>query len=92
MQSDSAPFALLAILFLITLADFLFWQYPIGISLVIFSAGLCAAALMNLSPSFSKRDWLIFTGVWSLSALPILEFVQITSVLFLILGHAGLLI
>jgi hypothetical protein len=91
-QSASAPFSLLAILLLIALADFLFWRYPIGVSLVIFSAGLCAAALINLNPNFSKRDWLIFTSVWSLSALPVLEFMQITSILFLILGHASLLI
>lgn len=91
-QSTFAQFAPLAILLLIALADFLFWQHPIGISLVVFSAGLCAAALINLRPRFSKRNWLIFTGVWSLSVFPVLEFVQITSVLFLTLGHASLLI
>lgn len=92
VQSAITPLTFLTILFLITLADFLFWQQPIGISLVVFSAGLCAAALMNLRPNFCNRDWLIFTGVWFLSVLPVLEFVQITSVLFLALGHASLLI
>ena len=92
VKSTFAPLAFLTMLLLITLADFLFWQHPIGISLVIFSTGLGAAALMNLRPSFSKRDWLVFTSLWSLSFLPVLEFVQITSILILILGHASILI
>ena len=91
-QTVFAPIALLAVLLLIALADFLFWQHPIGISLALFSAGLCGAALTNLRPSFTKRDWLVFAAVWSLFALPVLEFVQVISVVILALGHASLLI
>lgn len=91
-SSALAPQVWSAILLLIALADFLFWQHPIGLSLVIFSAGLSAAALTNLRPFFSQRDWLLFAGVWAGSALPVLEFVQTTSVLILILGHVSLLI
>lgn len=86
------PLSVLATLLLIALADFLFWHHPIGLSLIIFSAGLSAAALTNLRPSFEHRDWLLFAGAWLVSAFPVLEFMQTISVLILILGHLSLLI
>lgn len=86
------PLSLLAMLLLIALADFLFWQHPIGLSMILFSAGLCGAALTNLQPNFGRRDWLRFAGMWTGSALPLLEFVQTVSVVILILGHTSLLI
>ncbi len=88
----TAPVALLTVLLLIALADFLFWDYPVGLSLVLYSAGVCAAALLNLKPSFTMRDWKNFATVWISLVLPVLEFVQFSSIVFLILGHASLLI
>jgi len=84
--------ALLLILVLVLLADFLFWQRPIGVSLVIFSAATCAAALYSLAPQYSVAKWALIGGLWVGFALPVVAFTQFASVSILALGHAGLLI
>lgn len=86
------PDTILALLLLIALADVLFWEHSVGLSLIIFSAGISAAALTNLRPRFRRQDWVIFAVARVAAALPVLEYVQTVSVLFLVVGHAAILI
>ncbi len=86
------PGAFAFLIALIALADFLFWKHAAGLSLILFSAGLTAAALVHLSPAFSARQWSFVLLLWLASALPTIEYVQASSLLFLIGGHLGLLV
>ncbi len=77
---------------LVVLADFLFWEYSVGISLIVFSAALSSAALVSLRPVLSRTEWSTLAAAWCALALPIVEFYQALSILFLVVGHTGLLI
>lgn len=84
--------ALLILLSLIFLADLLFWKQSAGVSLVIFSAALCAAALFSIRPGLHTHQWITSGCLWCLCAFPVIEYVQFTSVSFLAIGHLALLI
>ncbi len=77
---------------LVLLADFLFWKHSVGLSLFLFSAALGVAAVVSLRPVMSLAEWAVATALWFASALPVLEYVQLISVLFLGLGHFGILV
>ncbi|MGB5560142.1 MAG: DUF4173 domain-containing protein [Paracoccaceae bacterium] len=91
-RSAYAPLAILVVLLLIAMADMLFWKQPLGISLILFSAGLSAEALVNLQPQCSGREWAVLAGIWIAVVLPVVEYLQSLSILFLVVGHAGTLI
>lgn len=84
--------AIILLLMLVLLADFLFWEHPIGLSLMLFSAALCCVAIYNIRPRFTAAKWARFGGLWVTCALPVVEFTQAASVLLLVFGHLGLLI
>ena len=91
----TTPFSRIAsvlLIALILLADFLFWQHPVGLSLAVFSAALSGVAIYSLRPRFSAIKWAGFAGLWVACALPVVEFTQTASVLFLVVGHLGLLV
>lgn len=81
-----------ALIGLVLLADFLFWQYSLGVSLIIYSAALWGVAYMSLRPAMDHRERAVAAILWIACALPILEYVQLVSLLFLIVGHLGLLV
>lgn len=82
----------LVLVALVTLADLLFWNHAVGLSLVVFSAALCGAALFSLALRLSQKGWICLSLAWVAAALPVLEYVQFTSVVILLLGHLGLLV
>ncbi|WP_139792887.1 DUF4153 domain-containing protein [Pseudophaeobacter leonis] len=90
--TQSSPIGFLLIIALILLADFLFWEHSIGISLVIFSAGLSGAAIASLRPQFTFAKWGGIAGIWIACVLPTVEYTQLASVFILVTGHLGLLI
>jgi len=90
---DSAPSLLVFLLVVcVVITDVLFWKQPVGISLIVFSATLTAVALLNLRPDFSRKEWTLAGALWIAAALPMVEYLQTTSVLFLMCGHFGVLI
>ncbi|WP_299284836.1 DUF4173 domain-containing protein [uncultured Tateyamaria sp.] len=82
----------LGVLALVLLADVLFWDHSAGVSLVVFSAALSGAAIASLRPKFSVTKWGAVAAAWIACALPVVEYLQFTSVLVLLAGHLGLLI
>jgi len=91
-QISRLPFGGLFLIALVLLADMLFWQHDIGLSLILFSAALTGAALNSLRPDLSRRQWTTLAAFWSAFALPVAEYVQALSLAFLVVGHMGLLI
>ncbi len=77
---------------LIWLADFLFLFEMPGVSLVIFDLATTMMALISLRPRQSARRWGLFWGLWVVSVIPAIDFVQFSSLLILWFGQAGLLI
>ncbi|RLJ59549.1 uncharacterized protein DUF4173 [Litoreibacter meonggei] len=77
---------------LVLLADFLFWEHSLGVSLIIYSAALSGAAYLNLRPVMKRQELTILAVIWVACALPVLEYVQLASLSFLSAGHFGVLI
>ncbi|MEP5730681.1 MAG: DUF4173 domain-containing protein [Sulfitobacter sp.] len=77
---------------LMLLADFLFWEHSIGVSLVIYSAALSRAAIASLRPQFTVVKWGGIASIWIVCALPVVEYTQFMSVSILVAGHLGLLV
>jgi len=90
--AQSLPIAFLLVVVLILVADFLFWEHSVGVSLVIFSAALSGVAVASLRPQFTVTKWARVTGIWIACALPVVEYTQFVSVFILVAGHLGLLI
>ena len=76
---------------LIALADYLFWSHAAGVSLILFSAAILAVVIYGLRPSLTPNRWGFAIAVWVACAAPIVELVQVSSVLVLLLGHLSLL-
>ncbi|MEM9238547.1 MAG: DUF4173 domain-containing protein [Pseudomonadota bacterium] len=83
---------ILILFMLMCLADFLFWGHSIGLSMILFSAGLTGAALISLRLQFTATRWTVLAAIWVLCALPVVEYTQFMSVVILWAGHWGLLI
>jgi hypothetical protein len=78
----SAPVRLVLLLALILLADWLFWGYGMGVSLVLFGVALAAAVWL----AAGRRDWrrgdTLAALVFGAGLLPVLDYVQGLSMLF----------
>lgn len=85
------PVAACTLACLVILADFLFWKHPVGISLIIFSAALTGASVFRLRPGMSAKDASLLALLWAASALPLVEYVQASSLLLMGLGHSAVL-
>lgn len=72
-----------ALILLVLLGDFLFWGYCPGLSLALFAWGVFAAVRLESPPR--KNQW-SSAGVLLLATLPILEHVQLLSLIFLTAG------
>src|SRR5690606_22893954 len=83
------PPALLLLLALTALADWLFWAHDTGISLVLFAAA-CLLAVAALSPHAGRRTWTRRAAIFIVAALPAIETVQLLSLGFLAAGTAAL--
>lgn len=83
------PVRAAGLLLLVVLADHLFWGYRAGLSLGLFAAAILAVGTVGLRPAHRLvRPALLFL----LAALPLLEHVQLLSLLFLVVGLAGALL
>ncbi len=84
-----APVRLVLLLALILLADWLFWGYGAGVSLVLFGVALAAAVWLVSG----RRDWrrgdTLAALVFGAGLLPVLEYVQGVSALFYIGSLTG---
>ena len=84
-----APVRLVLLLALILLADWLFWGYGVGVSLVLFGVALAAAVWL----ASGRRDWrrrdTLAALVFGAGLLPVLEYMQGVSVLFYIGSLTG---
>jgi Domain of unknown function (DUF4173) len=76
--------AILLLAALVVLADILFWDHPAGLPLALFGLAVFAASLLTLSRRVRPRP--VVLVVLGLSVLPVVEFVQALSILFLTLG------
>ncbi len=84
-----APVRLVLLLALILLADWLFWGYGAGVSLVLFGVALAVAVWL----AAGRRDWrrgdTLAALVFGVGLLPVLDYVQGLSVLFYIGSLTG---
>jgi len=84
-----APARLVLLLALILLADWLFWGYGAGVSLVLFGVALAAAVWL----AAGRRDWLrgdtLAALVFGAGLLPVLDYVQGLSMLFYVGSLTG---
>lgn len=91
-QEDCAgrywPPRFLVILALLVLADWLFWNHAVGLSLAIFALALFAAMLIALDRSVTFKEGMIGGAILSLSVLPTIEYVQPLSLVFYLAGIA----
>ncbi len=89
IAKDRRSHGLLIALSLVALADWLFWGWDIGISLALFAAILAALAFAVQTGKRSARDGFTAIAFTTLAILPIIEQVQVLSVLMLIVGLAA---
>ncbi|MFY2822861.1 DUF4173 domain-containing protein [Ruegeria sp. MALMAid1280] len=75
-----------ALILLVLLGDYLFWGYWPGLSLALFTWGIFVAVRFG-SPARSRL--LVSEGVLLLATLPVLEHVQLLSLVFLVTGLLG---
>ncbi len=82
--------ALGALLLLVLLADWLFWDHPAGLSLALFAAAVLAATLAIVPQARGGRArHLGLVAIFALFALPVIETPQFLSVVFLLAGTLG---
>ncbi|MES0862855.1 DUF4173 domain-containing protein [Ruegeria sp. SCPT10] len=67
---------------LITVADWLFWKQPLGISVAVFALILSAAIMVTKRARPSRSEWIWVTGFTLLCNLPVAIDFQFLSVLF----------
>lgn len=67
---------------LVLLADLLFWDHALGLSLAIFAAAIFAVAVLH-NPG---RDWQRPALLLAASAFPVIEYLQTLSLVFLLAG------
>jgi len=78
-----ARWRILLLLALLALADVLFFQQAVGISLVVFAIAVFAASVLEARQQRVHWPAAVLLG---LSVLPVIEYVQFFSVVFLIFG------
>lgn len=83
---SGTPFKLMVALTVVTLADWLFFDRSIGISLVLFLLVLVVAAVTTNRIQVNQRKALAVTGLLAVALLPLVEDLNVVSVLFGILG------
>ncbi|WP_299936069.1 DUF4153 domain-containing protein [uncultured Pelagimonas sp.] len=84
-RRDTALPKSLALLLVVALADRLFWEVEVGISLALFTIALFFVATADIRP----RSRLVRPAILLLiGSLPIIEYVQLLSCLFLVLSFA----
>ncbi len=74
------------LLFLIWLADFLFWDHGLGVSIALFAISLSACVLATKPAGATRREWAIVLGGQVICNLPVVEQVQAMSLVFTIAG------
>lgn len=82
---------LLLLLALVGLSDWLFWDHPAGVSLALFVLLLSAAILITKTPTARAREWILGMGFATLCVLPVIEYLQVLSVLFALTAPVRLL-
>jgi hypothetical protein len=80
----------LGALLLIVSADWLFWGYAAGISLVVFGVLLAAAFVAASLATLNRRQVAQAFGVLAFAVLPVIELMQTLSVIFLVAGLIAL--
>lgn len=73
---------------LVVVADLLFWQQEVGLSLALFAVAVFAVATADVRP---MRALVGPASLLACGALPVVEFAQPLSVAFLIAGRIGAL-
>ncbi len=68
---------------LVALADLLFWEAPLGLSMAVYALAVFAAAVLDLRP---RRDLRLPLIVLTAAILPVIEMAQTLSVVFLLGG------
>ena len=63
----------IALFLLVALADWLFYGHALGISIVIFLAALCAAALLCNRLNANLRELISYLGIFAVASLPLIE-------------------
>lgn len=81
---------LLGLALLVLIADVLFWHHAPGLSLAIFALLLSAAMLAAKPDRPSPQTWVTVLGLELICNLPVIEQVQLLSVLFSLAGLIGL--
>ena len=80
------PIAFPALVFLVLLADWLFWQRNLGVSVALFALAICSV-ILALKPGGASRRQTITTFVFELACnLPVMEQLQPLSLLFSFAG------
>ncbi|MCT4559241.1 MAG: DUF4173 domain-containing protein [Pelagimonas sp.] len=83
------PIPLTALIVLVLLADWLFWDQPIGVSVAVFAMAL-SVGILSLRKGTPPRVWGIVLAIQLLCNLPVIEQLQALSVMFTVFGIAGL--
>jgi len=85
----SAPVRMVLLLALILLADWLFWGYGAGVSLVLFGVALAAAVWLASGRNDWQRGDTLAALAFGAGLLPVLDYVQGVSMLFYIGSLTG---
>ena len=86
------PKALAMLFVLVVLADQMFWDHDLGISVALFALALSAGMLALKPGGVSRRDGVIAMGFVTLCAAPVAEVVQPLSIMFCGVGVIGVLL
>ena len=82
-------YILLFVLCLVALADWLFWHQKAGASIAIFAILLSIAMVLARTKKTTLKEWALVLGLAIITNLPMLEQLQPLSLLFSLLGVAG---
>ncbi|WP_171098027.1 DUF4153 domain-containing protein [Ruegeria sp. HKCCD7255] len=86
LASLHARHAIVLLAILVTLADWLFWEQPIGVSMAVFMLTFSAAILAMKPKRPSSVEWVLAMGFAILCNLPLIIELQFLSVLFSLIG------
>ncbi len=84
------PMPLIALLILVALADWLFWEHGAGVSIAVFALVLTVCLLWLRPGGTTRREWLIGTGFEVICNLPVVEQLQPISLMFSVFGITAL--
>ncbi|MFY0619111.1 DUF4173 domain-containing protein [Shimia sp.] len=86
------PFAFGAMVFVVLLADWLFWAHAPGISVAVFSMFLSVAILSVQRKQTTRLEWGIVLVFLLVCNLPVIEHLQLLSILFSAIGISALVV